>query len=150
MTKVRLIPVRAKMPKEEAYYRPSVEHTGRGDLLCYDGYGGRWFRSSRQAVEEAVDHLLEQYENGEWINYNDLYMLLGMAESDFGEQNGWSPSEDWKVNLGFIIDFATKEEHRKNKENNPDMRHYFKWIDEDFLIVEPEPGAWPTGCYWEV
>ena len=115
MAKAILVPQRARLPDSKEYYRPSIEYTGKGNILCYDGYGGRWFRSSVEAVQEAVDHFIEEYEKGYVLSYNDLYLLLGMAESDFGEQYGYSPSEDWKVDLAFIIDFASKNEMMKLK-----------------------------------
>ena len=31
----------------------SIEDTGYGDLLCLEGYSGRYFWSSKQAVDNA-------------------------------------------------------------------------------------------------
>lgn len=66
-----------------------AEETGNGDLLCYEGYSGRWFRSSKEAVEEAEEAYNLRFKDGEYLSYNDFYELLGIEASHFGHQFGY-------------------------------------------------------------
>lgn len=76
---------------DEVYSPKSVEETGLGDTLCFDGYSGRWFRSTPEKVEEAIQTFQEEYKNGMGYSccLNDLYKLLGIEATHFGYQMGW-------------------------------------------------------------
>lgn len=69
---------------------PSVEWTGKGTLLCFEGYSGRLFYSSKEAVEKAEDDFNELYEVSNYACLNDFYKLLGISETHFGNQWGWA------------------------------------------------------------
>ncbi len=73
----------------------SIEDTGYGDLLCLEGYSGRYFWSSKQAVDTAMQKLDAQFRNGNYICLNDLYGYLRITPTHFGYQYGWAPSEGW-------------------------------------------------------
>lgn len=83
--------------KEAVYHHKdqSVEYTGHGMLKCLEGYSGRKFFSSIEMVREAERRLNQRFQNGEYISMNDFYRLLGITETHFGDQWGWSPSDDW-------------------------------------------------------
>ena len=74
---------------------PSVEWTGKGTLLCFEGYSGRLFYSSRAAVEEAEQKFNDRFAEGEYLSLNDLYKLFGISETHFGEQYGWAANSDY-------------------------------------------------------
>lgn len=57
---------------------PSVEDTGRGDLLCFEGTMGRWFRSSEESVARAIEEFRELHKQGHDVCFNTLYDLNGM------------------------------------------------------------------------
>ena len=110
----RHVAMRCGPPMGKYMNRPSVEYTGSGDQLCYDGFGGRWFRASIEAVDEGIKFFKELYFGdpdvnkiqkeevgfeGNYVNYNDLYRLWNITESDFGDLYGYSPSEDYACNL---------------------------------------------------
>lgn len=80
---------------EPPFNLESVEITGNGDLLCLDGYSGRWFRSSEEAVAEAERQLNELFETNKYVCLNDFYKLLGIEETHFGYQFGWVNDPDW-------------------------------------------------------
>lgn len=69
--------------------RFSAEETGNGDLLCYEGYSGRWFRSSKEAVIKAEEEYNLRFKDGEYLSFNDLYELLGIKSSSFGNKFGY-------------------------------------------------------------
>ena len=76
---------------EEFAKHPSIELTGNGDLLCFEGYSGRWFRSSSEAVEKAVRNLNKRFKDGEYLSFNDFYEELGITATHFGASRGWVP-----------------------------------------------------------
>lgn len=149
MIAARIIPVRAGRPQSEMFYRPSVEYTGKGNLLCYDAYGGRWFRSSKEAVETAVSMFIEDYENGNVLNYNDFYALLGISQTDFGCQYGYSTSDSYHIDMKFHIEYLGSDELKHgSKINNMDIE--FASFEEGILIVRPDVNSLPFESYWEV
>lgn len=132
--------------------RISVEETGRGNLLCYEAYGGRFFRSDEGAVREAVDKFVEDYVKScqmqdedpahmmyEVYNFNDLYSLLGIMPTHFGDRWGYTNSEDYRVDLGFDINLV---------ENLDEP--FFDVIKEPILVIEPLSDSYPMEYYREV
>ena len=86
---------------KEMFKHQTIEETGNGDLLCIEGYSGRIFRSSPDAVIDAetklIDQFLDEEHNGEfgYASMNDFYRYLGIEESRFGHDYGWVNNEDW-------------------------------------------------------
>lgn len=66
-----------------------AEETGRGKLLCYEGYSGRWFRSDEDLVRNAIKQYSDMYKQGCSLSWNDFYELLGIEHSHFGWQFGF-------------------------------------------------------------
>lgn len=79
----------------EPWKQQTVEYTGNGQLLCIEGYSGRLFWSSEEAVKDAVAKLNERWHSGEYLSMNDFYTLLGIENTHFGWQYGWAPNEDF-------------------------------------------------------
>lgn len=144
--KVKLVPVRAVPPPKEELengYRQTIELTGNGNLLCYEGFFGRWFRSSEVCVREAVAKYIDLYNGdefreGEYVNFNDLYALLGIASTHIGAEYGYATNPDYKVTMEFDIVRIPEDEN-------------FEGMNEEVLVIEPA-GNWsyPMECYMEV
>lgn len=121
---------------KEVYVRsagPSVEETGRGDLLCYEAYSGRWFRSSELAVEKAVERLNSMFaEDQNYVCLNDFYDELGIERTHFGHQWGWTPNEDYYV--GPIAVDTCYCKAKDIMDRNPSGQ--LEALDEDVLIIE--------------
>ena len=80
------------------YDRPiGIEETGYGNLLCFDGYSGRWFRSSKEEVEAGIQRLNDRFESGcgEYLSLNDFYREMHIAETQFGWQYGWAANIEY-------------------------------------------------------
>ncbi len=76
-----------------------AEETGKGKLLCYDGYSGRWFRSNEEAVVKAIKVFSDMVKAGGGVCWNDLFTLYGIEESHFGFQWGYPAcGEDFGYN----------------------------------------------------
>lgn len=137
--RARMIPIPAKpVAKIEKSFRPTIEITGNGNLLCYEGFFGRWFRSSENCVREAVDKFMQLYAEGNYINYNDLYSLLNIAVTHAGNEYGYSPSEDYRCDMEFDIVRIPEDEN-------------FEGMKEEVLVLEPAGRySYPIDCYMEV
>lgn len=85
---------RARLGKK-SIFNMSIEDTGNGNLLVVEGYSGRWFWSSIEAVKEALDSISERFKDGEYLALNDMYEALGIEKTHFGHQFGWPANEDW-------------------------------------------------------
>jgi hypothetical protein len=73
----------------------TYEQTGYGNLLCIEGYSGRIFRSSKEAVDNAIAELNDRFDHGEYLSLNDFYDLLGIVGTHFGDQFGWPANPDY-------------------------------------------------------
>ena len=137
--RAKMVPIPAKPVAEiEKSFRPTIEITGNGNLLCYEGFFGRWFRSSEDCVREAVDKFMQLYAEGNYINYNDLYSLLNIAVTHAGNEYGYSPSEDYRCNMEFDIVRVPEDEN-------------FEGMKEEVLVLEPAGRySYPFDCYMEV
>ncbi len=137
--KVRLAPIRVIPNREIAKsFLPTIEITGNGNLLCYEGFFGRWFRSSEVCVREAIAKFVDLYEQGNYLNYNDLYSLFNIAVTHVGNEYGYSASEDYKCDLEFDITRIPADEN-------------FEGMNEEVLVIEPAGNyCYPFDCYMEV
>lgn len=81
--------------RNDLFIQVPAEETGYGDLLCYEGYFGRWFRSSEEEVRKALDMISEEFKNGMYVSYNDIYDELGIERSDIGYEFGWCHDDDY-------------------------------------------------------
>ena len=136
------VAMRAGMPTFEQFLRPSIEYTGFGNQLCFEGYGGRWFRSSEERVRDAVDIFCMELANGNYINFNDLYANLGIEQTHFGAQWGYSPDVDsgWGYStIRFDVTLVDDLDHELVRK-----------MGESILIIEPDFDCYPIECYLEV
>ena len=91
--------------KQVEIVRTVAEETGKGDLLCFEGYSGRWFRSSEEAVVAAEKEFSRRFKEGDYICLNDFYELLGIEVTHFGHTFGYVPDE-WYYDHEDGIEFA--------------------------------------------
>lgn len=137
--------IRARKPRNSDWRPPCIEYTGKGNLLIYDGYGGRWFRSSQEAVEEEVAEFCKAYnEDDMQVCYCDLYSLWGIGCTDFGYQYGWSIEEKYKNEIEFEFTYIKADDVERNCDWN------LGDIGEDVLIVTPKQFCLPYEGYWEM
>ena len=84
----RAIPIKARPGTTE--FRPIIELTSYGSLLCYDKCGGRWFRSSQWAVEDALARFQSTYDNIDCVSIADLHNELDIIETPKDDIYGWN------------------------------------------------------------
>ena len=145
--------------KKDPWKHPTVEDTGNGDLLCMDGWSGRLFRSSQEAVEEALNEFNAfrdnkdgyTYKDGSGIErsfpspmaYNDLFTLYGIEPSQQGFIYGWPADDDWYEHreIPFEVSYITKEEMQRAGTDK---------YGEDMLIIEIPSNYFPIEGWQEI
>lgn len=71
-----------------------VANTGEGLTLFYDSLTGRYFRSSVNAVERAVNIINKRMRSEDYITVNNLYNEIGLGSIEIGDLLGWSIDRD--------------------------------------------------------
>lgn len=71
-----------------------VSHTGNGDTLIYDVLSGRYFRSSVNAVESAVNLINKRLLNEYMMSVNDFYNELEIPNIGAGTLIGWKSDKE--------------------------------------------------------
>ena len=88
--------------EEEAH----VTITGKGNTLCYDSITGRYFRSSKESIREAVNDLNDQLNNEDYAPLNDLYYRINLEETKMGGYLGWNRGYDGLLDVEFASKIA--------------------------------------------
>lgn len=69
-----------------------VIYTGRGETLCYDVSGGRYFMSDRETIRRIENDLNKRMLSEHYISLNEFYYELGLKPVDNGDELGWNLS----------------------------------------------------------
>lgn len=71
-----------------------IEQTGFGQTLCYDSLSGRYFRSSVNAIDKAVNNFNRLLIGENYATLNDLYNELGISTIELGSILGWRVEDE--------------------------------------------------------
>lgn len=63
--------------------------TGGDDTLCKDHLSGQYFRSSVEKIHAAINTANEDMLNTGYVSLNDVYYLMGIEQSQIGDEQGW-------------------------------------------------------------
>lgn len=140
MNLIEMVPVVLRPEENAKLLKPSIEVTGNGELLCFDGFAGRWFRSSEECVRKAIDEFIEAYARKDYISWNDLHNALGISETHFGAEYGYPGNDDYRNidRLEFDITLMDEEDNFEN-------------MGESVLIFEPSGEyCYPMEFFMEV
>lgn len=64
--------------------------TGQGDVLFYDDFSGRYFKSNIEKVRRVVAELNVRLTEDLYVPVNDFYWELGLDQTTMGDVNGWA------------------------------------------------------------
>ena len=67
--------------------------TAKGDTLCCDGQGERYFKSSRDEIVRCINEVNRKMNQEGYVSLNDLYSELGLFPTKLGDIVGWKA--DW-------------------------------------------------------
>lgn len=71
-----------------------IHHTGNGDTLVYDTLSGRYFRSSMNSIESAVNSINKSLLNDYIMTLNEFYNELGVPTIGAGSLIGWKSDKE--------------------------------------------------------
>lgn len=136
---------KSEITNKESKSKYTVEETGYGETLFIDAYSGRMFRSSLEAVNEALCHIKAAYEGFDGVgrnpvSYNDLFDAYGICRSAWGDIYGWGINELFDNEITWKVDMISKDEVVKPGE--------YASINEDYYLISLYPYQYPRD-YWE-
>jgi hypothetical protein len=77
--------------------------TGRGNVRCYESITGRYFESSVEVINKAVNKMNLQIINDMYISQNDFFDELGLGRTSFGDEVGWNHATPLEVQYSSIM-----------------------------------------------
>ena len=66
---------------------------GDGEVLCFESFTGRYFKSSMEALRKAQNDINSQIINEGYASLNEFFNAVGIPYSGVGEELGWSTDE---------------------------------------------------------
>lgn len=66
---------------------------GDGEVLCFESFTGRYFKSSMEALRKAQNDINSQIINEGYASLNEFFSAVGIPYSGVGEELGWSTDE---------------------------------------------------------
>ena len=79
--------------------------TGKGDVLCYDMYSGRYFKSDMDEINAILNEMNYKLMQDNILSLNDFYDALGMQPINTGYDHGWNV-DDGLIKLYFSSTLA--------------------------------------------
>ena len=74
----------------------TIINTGRGQVLCYDDYSGRYFYSDPESIRKVVNDINEELMDAYYVPLNEFYDGLGLENVRMGDDLGFC-MEDGKL-----------------------------------------------------
>ena len=75
-----------------------------GDVLCYDVFSGRYFRSDIETIRRVENNINGQLNTDSYASLNEFYAGLGLPPIAAGELVGWSDPNSLSVEFGSQLD----------------------------------------------
>lgn len=92
---------RDNMPEndEEIEQARGDHRTGAKNVLIYDRFGGKWFRSNTEELISTQNKINDKLLK-EGAGYNDFYQEMGLQYSTIGDLLGWPEGE--QIEIGWV------------------------------------------------
>lgn len=86
--------IREKIAQDKVDKAPSSKKeviiTGGGDVLCYDGVSGRYFKSDIETIKKAVNNINRSMTYDMYVSLSEFYDELGLSHTDISDNLGWN------------------------------------------------------------
>jgi len=73
---------------------------GEGDVLFYDAYSGRYFKSTVNKIDRVVNELNYTLLREMCVSLNEFYAGIGLEGISLGDQLGWNEQRQIEVHYG--------------------------------------------------
>jgi len=64
--------------------------TGDGEVLCYEAFTGRYFKSSMEEVKRAQNDINAEIIHNSYASLSDFYNALGIGKTSCSDEVGWN------------------------------------------------------------
>lgn len=78
--------------------------TGADDMLCFDQCSGRYFKSTMEKINRAVNKTNEHIFNKDYASANDFYEALGLPRTTWGDEVGFNKNNILEITVDAILD----------------------------------------------
>ena len=79
-----------KIIKNDISDKNPVIITGDGEMLCYDSYSGRYFKSDIEKIRRLENKMNKKLIHDNIVSLNDVYYELGLPNIKVGYDIGWN------------------------------------------------------------
>lgn len=79
-----------------------IHETGDGDVLFYDKFSGRYFKSNPDHLRKTIVDLDYKLFSETYLTLNDFYDAIGLPHVDLGYDFGWDMSSGQRIDPDFV------------------------------------------------
>ena len=77
--------------------------TGGGDVLCYDAFTGRYFKSDMETLKKAQNDLNYRVLNDYYASLSDFYNLIELPTTSFSDEVGWNSNRLLELKFSTVL-----------------------------------------------
>lgn len=74
-----------------------------GEVLCYDQFSDRYFKSSVEAIKSAENKINHRILNDNYASLTDWYNLVGLGRTSFSDEVGWNVDKLLEVAFSSVL-----------------------------------------------
>lgn len=74
-----------------------------GEVLCFDVYSGRYFQSSKNKIDTAVNEFNRRVLHNSYASLSDFYELIGLDQNGSSDDVGWMSDALMEVSYSSVL-----------------------------------------------
>lgn len=82
--------------------------TGGGDVICYESYTGRYFKSDMEKLRKAQNDFNAWLLSDMYASLNSWFGLIGLQPTTMGDELGWNADQQLEVQFSSVLDETGK------------------------------------------
>lgn len=102
-TKVRDAVAQDKLDRNPSAGREIIIAEG-GDVLCYETYTGRYFKSDMETLRKAQNDINQQIISEMYASLNDFFNAIGLPNTSIGDTLGWTMDEMLELHFSALLE----------------------------------------------
>lgn len=105
----------------------SIIITDDGEVLCYDQYAGRYFKSGMEAIKTAANEINYLILHQGYASLTDFYHELGLSSTRLSDEVGWSTDQLLELDISTVLSKDNRPCIAIDFNHHP-IRHFDKFI----------------------
>jgi hypothetical protein len=77
--------------------------TGDGDVLCYELFTGRYFKSSMETLKQAANQINYDVLHQGYASLTDFYHEVGLPRTGLSDELGWNTDQLMEINFSTVM-----------------------------------------------